>query len=260
MSLKRTSVKLLSWLYPYEDQQKELVSPELAISEVSLLLPEISGGGQRSLVSLLEKQQYVVRYRSQGASYLQITSHGREALEAQFPVFRFLHEPWNGTWSLIAFLEAPKNDPQFRYLRSRLIQERAAQFKPGLYLYPGKLNAELSVLLKRMYVGALVVWQSDEWQFGDERHIVSEIFGFSDLLSALSGASKEIDELLSKISDEKRLTEKGKEIKSSIFKVLNRLVEVMEQDLGIATFYFPQVESMKKILYRLHWAYKEVER
>jgi len=271
MSLKRTSAKLLSWvcgpsflalepaaeaslLNPsWSEQQPRRPlhgdsRPYLNFEDVSLFLPELSASGRRSLLSLLIKQNLLERGPSlqggHGGETLLATQHAFDALEQQFPVFAFLRQPWQGRWTVIAFLESPQADPQFRHLRTKLLAFKAGQVKPGLYLYPGDLPTELMILLKQLYVGSVVVWDMSSWRFGDERRIVSSAFHFSDRIQALSGVSSEIDQLLGVRDPEKGLTQLKKK---QLFMVFDRFQSILEEDVGILPFYYPQLPSYRHI-------------
>lgn len=287
MSLKRNSVKLLSWLYQPENSVITMRSviksleatgfrlpesyeypdrPYLLHSDIPLLLPEISLAGQRSLTGLLQKQQLLEKRlglqsmhgskqlfkAKEISSSLYGTSYSRDALRAQLPVFSFIDTQWEGKWTILVFLDSPKSDPAFRYLRTKLLAIKAGQLKSGVYVYPGQLPESILLQLKQLYVGSVVVWQTNEWRFGDERQIVGSIFELSDAFSSLSGVSSELYELLMGVDSQKGLTRRQKQ---ALFMVFDRFVSHIENEIGILPRYFPQVSQYAELLYVFHILY-----
>lgn len=259
MALKKNSVRILSWLFPGHEPRW------LATEDLPFLLPELSSGGQRSLVAflikenLLEKVPYELVRESKSSSIngkstqvLRATEYAKVALRAQFSSFRFFDEPWQGQWSVISFLDSPKSDLQFRYLRTRLLAHNAGQLRPGTYLYPGELPSELMHQLTQLYVGSVVVWQTKSWRFGDERHIVGSLFGLQDTAQSFSSISSQLLGLLVKDGAQKSLT---KQQKSTLFMVFSRWVATMEESAGIYSWYFPQVKTPENLLSEFHSIY-----
>ncbi len=281
MALKHSSIKLLAWLFQPEkhathevihsatlenikkkgleipEKFTTLTRPYLDYSDLDIFFPELTQAGQRSLISLLKSQLYLekssIASRPAASSGLvpgastsvYSTGYARDALKAQFPVFSLIDAPWQGGWSIIIFLDSPKSDPQFRYLRSKLIGYKASQLKSGVYLYPGQLPDECLLLLKQLYVGSVVVWQTDTWRFGDERQVIMTLFNLSASFSVLSGISNELYQLLAIVDVQKGLTKRQK---AMLFMVFNRYVVLIEQEAGILPRYFPQAEEYSHIL------------
>lgn len=284
MALKHSSAKLLAWLFQPEqhathevihsrtleniekrgiqvpDQFRHLTRPFLEYSDLPLFFPELSQAGQRSLVSLLKSQLYLEKSVASDAigfrknalygvagteTVLYGTGYARDALKSQFPVFSLVDAPWQGGWTVILFLDSPKSDPQFRYLRSKLIGYKAALLKPGVYLYPGTLPEECFILFKQLYVGSVVVWQTDSWRFGDERQVIMTLFNLSASFSIISGISNNLYKLLASVDSEKGLTKRQKE---TLFLVFSSYVSAIGDEVGILPRYFPQVDEYAQIL------------
>lgn len=275
MALKKNSLKLLSWLY-FDSSIRSSVAdhsqvqqPAILTSDLPYFFPELTSGGQRSLISLMVSDSLIERVpyspsvasgllvpseaHKQGSNLVVATTNGVDLLSRQFPAFKTIVKPWKGVWTVIAFLEAPKSDPQFRYLRSKLLTAQAGQMKAGLYIYPGDLPEDIFVQLKELYVGSVVIWQTSQWRFGDERNIIGTIFGVHKTMQALSGVSNDLDLLLSSADAQKGLTEKQKK---KIFMVFDRFYEIIIQDSGIFSWYFPQAKKISEILYDFHRLYE----
>lgn len=259
MALKKNSVTLLSWLYPGKEPRW------LSTEDLPYLLPDLSPGGQRSLVALLIKENLLekvpfelisdsmdTRTKNKSCQVLRATEYAKAALRAQFSSFRFFDEPWQGQWSIVSFLDSPKSDPQFRYLRTRLLAHNAGQLRAGTYLHPGELPAELMHQLTQLYVGSVVVWQTKNWRFGDERHIVGSLFGLQDTAQSFSSVSSQLSGLLIKDNIKKSLTEQQKR---NLFMVFSRWVATMEDCAGIYSWYYPQVKTPENLLSEFHYIY-----
>lgn len=242
--MKTTTKKLLLWLYSLDSMENRMVSSV----KLRLILPELKKSGYRSLLNLLKNQHYIFTESSQ-ASFdvaedlgimIGLTSHGRNALEAQFPVLKTIVTPFVGDWSLITFIEAPSSDKQFRYLRQFLLNSHCGQLARGAYLYPGALPVEVMNTLNKLYVGKVVVTGLKSWNFGDERSTIDAVFHLSDLKSGYSGISKEVHSMLRKSNGQKSIENRDK---TSIHMVFDRLVELLSQDLGLLLYYSPDVRS-----------------
>lgn len=257
---KHSTHAVLTWLYfknqGYLDQ-----------ADLPLLLPSLSKGGVRSLLSLLVRDKLVekldpslmgemvpVSLRN-SQTLLQITNHGVELLRSQFSAFQFQDTSSVasvGSWSVIAFLESPKSDAQFRYLRSYMQQIHAGQLKPGMYLYPGHPSEQLLSQLRKLYVGSVVVLRATEWLFGDERTVVSTAFPIYDTAQLYSGISKEISQLLASKGTKKGLSN---EDKVALFTVFNRFMSILGDDPGITHWYYPHVPTAAQLVSRFHDVY-----
>ncbi len=250
--MKTTTKKLLLWLYNSDSAENRLVSVE----KLRLILPELKKSGYRSLLNLLKNQRYIFTEAAQKSFdstqeqglMIGLTSHGRNALEAQFPVLKSLNQPFIGDWNLITFIEAPSNDKQFRYLRQYLLNAHCGQLARGAYLYPGSLSIEVINTLNKLYIGKVLVTGLKSWNFGDERLTIDAVFHLSDLRSGYSGISKEVHSVLRKFNSQKSIENRDK---TSIHMVFDRLVELLSQDLGLLLYYSPDVKSGPDLLFQL---------
>lgn len=245
--MKQTTKKLLLWLYQTDNSQIRSVS----VGELRLILPELKQSGYRSLLNLLKSQRYLMLDNE--SQLVCLTTYGRDALEAQFPVLK-VSADWKVTgWQLITFIEAPSSDKQFRYLRQYLLANRCGQLTRGLYLYPGQLPAEVLTTLQRLYVGKVLVTGLSDWNFGDERLVIGEVFGLPDLKSGYSGISKEIYLLLKQVNQQKSIEDKEKTMIAMVF---DRLIEFLATDLGLLQSYYPGYKSGPELLTQLQDLFK----
>ncbi len=243
--MKENTQKLLVWLY--RSSESGLVGYE----QLSLLFPDYTAGGRRSLIHYLQEQHLLKTDRHGQKTGFSLTTHGREAVESLFPA---LSERYRETinsglnWYAIIFLQAPKGDQHFRYLRRQLVDNHSLALSRGVYLYPGPLPGWLQADLHNRYIGAVQVLTVKKWQFGDEQATVDSYYKLSDLVEILSGLSSEIEKLLMIKSEQNSLTNKNKQ---QLFSVFDRLFEVIKDDPGFSDYYFPQTPSSFSLLKRL---------
>lgn len=275
--MKQNTQKLLTWLYA-PDQTSESASAEAAsatsaanatstisatptanattapatftidYNQLKLLLPNLTPGGRRSLVHYL-KQKHLLRSERLGVeSQLSLTPHGRDAIEKLFPALSARRMRWQGEWSVLIFINGPKGDPNFRYLRQLLLEHHALSLRRGVYLCPGEFPSQIMNELKQLYVGAVQVLTIDQWRFGDEQSLVEQHYKLSDVIEISSGISKEIEELLKRKKEQKGLTNKTKQ---QIFSVFDRLFDLLCQDPGLTHYYYPENDSSYQLLQKL---------
>lgn len=242
--MKHTTKKILLWLYQTDKETKSLVQAR----QLRLLLPELKDSGFRSLINLLKKQHLISQEEEKGLPAYRLTSYGESLLEAQFPIFSDSMNDWAGEWTIVVFLSAPKSDKQFRYLRRYLVNENCGQLSRGVYLFPGKLPENINKLLFKLYVGSVLVTGMSKWVFGDERSLINNLFGLSDLKTTYSGISKEIDQLLKQKNRAKGF-ESG-DI-STVCLVFDRLINSLKFDLGLVHYYYSESKSGRELLKQL---------
>ena len=242
--MKQNTQKLLTWLYTPAGEKLYTATHQ----QLELLLPDMTTGGRRSLVHYLA-QKYLLRTQTVGEqTVINLTSHGKDALEAQFPVFSPALQTWQGQWSALIFLHGPKGDPHFRYLRQLLLDNHAFAFTRGVYLYPGEFPSQIINLCKEMYVGAVTVMGVSQWFFGDERLAIDEHYMLSDIVEIYSGISNEINQLLEQKNEQKRLTKKAR---LQIYSVFDRFFNILGTDPGFLHHYYPQLQTAMQLLTQL---------
>lgn len=241
--LSKSSATLLTWLHSaYVADKRPVVWQEL-----QLLFPGMTASGHRSLVFQLHKRKLLTVDQIDSDKLLTITSHGMNEITARFPALSSQMSSWQGEWSVLVFLNSISADPQFRFLRQFLLEHHCGQLSRGVYLFPGQLPAQIAQQLS-FYPAAVTVLTVNSWQFGDERSVIGSIFSLTDLCNTLSGVSREISSLLPLRNYKKGLTFQN----SSPFSVvIDRLLSILEFDLGIHKKYFPQVPSVNELLANL---------
>lgn len=241
--MKENAQRILSWLYAANTSTRWV-----PVIELSLISPGLSEGGLRSVVQYLSERKRVVTEQVGNDLSVSLTGHGMKALTDQIPVFSSSRQQWQGTWQGVFFLQAPKGDKHFRYLRRLLLAEHALPVTRGIFLYPGELPERVVFELGNSYEGAVLTAEIKEWTFGDEREVISQNAQLGDLASSYSSISKEIDSLLALEIPLKSFNDQAKLRFSSVF---DRLFWALKNDYGIFHYYFPQVEGGLELLARL---------
>ncbi len=241
--MKENSKKILLFLYPSEN---ELVW--LNFRQLHQLVPILSQTGLQSSLFLLDKKDFLRIDKTQVEWKYSLSSYGKSYLEDLFPALLADHEKWQGDWSLIVFLEAPKADKNFRYLRSYLTQNKAIGLTRAVYLFPGTITDKIQAELQRSYKNAVLVLKVSQWLFGDDFKIIGQKAQLNDHFELYSSISKEIDRLIRIKAENKAFTQQEN---SSFFSALDRFLGVLHADEALLSYYFPQVDGAKKILSKL---------
>lgn len=238
MSLKPNTARLLIFL-----SGNQWIRADKQV--LSLLLPDLSDAGRRSLVAYSVRQSWVKSEVIKGQRHLYLTDHGKRELELHFPLFSAKAEGWGGDWYLVVFLSPPKLDPQFRYLRNFLLERYAIGISRGNYLLPSFLAFDLVEEIHRSYRNEVMMFSIKKWVFGDEKSFVIDNYSLLDMEQTLSGISNQIEEMLNK---KIKYSTANDQQKNDIFSVFNRLVSVIEKDIGLLPYYFPDVARSKDVL------------
>jgi len=241
--MKENAQRILSWLYPPGKTARWVKTAELA-----MIAPDLTPGGLQSTLSFLQAKKRIRLEKVENQPLASVTTHGMRALEGQIPVFLPARREWKGQWQGVFFLEAPKQDNHFRFLRRILLNNHALPVTRGMFLYPGELPDRISFELHNTYEGCVMVVQLKDWLFGEEQEIIGSSLGLTDLAETYSGISKEIDSLL---TEEVSLIVFTDQAKLRFFSVFDRLYSALKLDYGLQHFYFPQVPNGVDLLFQL---------
>jgi DNA-binding transcriptional regulator PaaX len=246
MSLKPNTYKLFTFLY----------SPDTEFfatsQQIQKILPELSESGRRSLLSYLTKQNLISSEKRGTQAWFRLTHDGERQLEEVFPAFQTAMRQWNGDLVLVVFLDPPKGDGEFRYLRNFLVSHWSTAVSRGIYIWPQAMFEQYQRQLEPIYRSSLLVIKNGDWIMGDQRSFLQRHFAINDLVISYSGISKEIVQLLklkktvSSFSDQQKLT---------LYSVFHRLYSLIQKDSGLHFYYFPQVVDPLKLLTQLHFLF-----
>lgn len=240
--MKENSQKLLLALFPSSDESFFRLKQEIT----RYVIPSLSPDGTKSLIYHLEKKGMLEVMRLHNETYLSCTRHGVKLLRGLFPALRIETDVDDG-WQCVIFKKAPKGDPQFRYLRTRLLSDGAIALTRGMYITPQGYSEGMLHTIESLYVDSVVMFTVKEWLFGSERPIVMKEFHILDTIEAYSRTSNELFELLSKIESKKGLIEKKKDVIRSLYE---RFFEIVREDRGLSPRYFPNEISCTHVLHQ----------
>ena len=249
--MKSNSRSLLLLLYPTSASQDLFVTTKKA----RFLLPDMTAGGVRSLLHYLEKENYLSSERLVSETRYYLTEAGKRKLEQLFPALDPEWASYDGTWHCIVFQTAPKGDPQFRYLRSQVIKEKALQLSRGVKCVPRAFSDDFVSLCSKIYAQSVALFSVSKWELGFERGVITRKLALSDIATTYSGVSSEIDELLASREQKRTLTDQQKKQFLSVF---DRFRDVLAEDGGVISYYYPTVPTATQILAQLQRALSKI--
>ncbi|MCA9369841.1 MAG: hypothetical protein H6774_02195 [Pseudomonadales bacterium] len=238
--MRTTTEKLLLLTYPSTQEARGVPLDTLA-----LLLPDHAPEGRRSLLYYLEKQGYVSLVEAGETRQIILLDRGTRHVHDRFPSFSTNNDQ---EWVIVMFRTAPKADAQFRYLRSLLMQRRAACIQSGVYLLPSNSFQTIQRELQVKYDGSVLVAEVGRWIFGSSSTIGLDYFHLNDALVNLSSISRDINTMLEKINSKKRLTSK---VKMDYLSIVDRYYAVVDQDSGATKYCFPESKGVGQVLVEL---------
>lgn len=240
MAAKKNTQKILLALFTPE----QALAPVLTQEQLRPVVAEMTDSGFRSLLMYLEKQNRIYKQRVFSQNSYGLTSQGREELDSLFPALQSKWQSWDRSWMLLTFLEAPKSDPHFRYLRSILLKEQALALTRGVFIKPDTFTSETLRICQELYRGSVAIGSVQNWQMGVDNPLVSDYYDLSPLAEVYSSISKESSLLLSADVSKKGLIKKDKYFISSIF---DRFADALGSDVGLLQFYVPGVAGAQQI-------------
>lgn len=240
--MKISARKILIALYSPDMSSRSIIEYDV----LAALVKPISRGGFRSIMKYLQDQHLVETTLVGRTGWARITNSGAKALERQIPALSPTRRDWDGRWCGVAFLEAPKADPHFRFLRQQLLDSGAFQLRRGVYLFPGELPASVEHECQQSYELSVSIFRIDSWLQGDPSRLLFTSDVSHSVINSSSGISKEVRQMLSKNVCWSSATDTQKQHICSVF---NRIVSLLESDYGLAHTVFPQVKSSAQVLF-----------
>ncbi len=241
--MKKNTETILQALYPAKNS-----AWGLPVSVIGDFLPHLTDGGKRSILHLLKQDGSITVTQVGQSSYAYCTDRGRQRVEQRFPALSARWDTWDGLWGCCVFVRALSFDQQFRYLRQLALKEGLFAVSRGVYFAPFPFSPVLMQELADRYAAATAVFTIAEWQFEREQSFVLRELGISDVLTAYSSISTEIEQLLAQL---RGITTASDRQKTHIRTVFNRFWEALGQDPGFASYYDPLHRSPGSLLARL---------
>ena len=246
--MKDNSKKILLFLYPTTREDRWL-----DLSSLRQVVPDLTDAGFKSLLFLLEKKQFLKVDKTNNQFRYALSSYAKSSLEAEFPALLQRDDKGKEDWKIIVFLESPKTDKNFRYLRNFLTKNKAIALTRAVFLYPGKLSELIEKELNSSYRNSVVVMELGKWLIGDEFTIMGQKAGLNDLFNLYSGLSKEIESLIIISTKKNNASDQQKQ---QLFSVFSRFVDIISADSSLLGLYFSQVETALSLLQKLQKAFE----
>ncbi len=243
--MKKNAQKILLCLYSFSKNDQIILSA----SQLKLCVPDMTDGGYRSLLLFLQRKKYLVKENVGGSLYYSLGKLGREVLRAKFPALNETWQHWNGEWSAMAFIKAPKSDPQFRYLRQLLLGDHVLPLARGVYLAAGGFSPQVINICNTLYQDSLIIFSVGEWEFGLDRPIIVEYYDLASIASVYSSIGTSIDQLLNIFNNSKNRTDQQKLL---ITTTIDRLWSGLKEDPGFTTYYFPGLLDIASLLKKIY--------
>ena len=242
--MKENTKRLLVWLYPTTGEPRFVPK-----SETTWVLDGLSSSGMQSLLYLLEKKQYLESQQLEGVLQFGLTQYGVKSIEAEFPALSSDRWQWQGEWTTVVCLSAPKTDKNFRYLRELMISHHLVGITRGVFMYPGAaLPVHLQSTFETLYPNSVAVLATPEWLWGDERSVIGLKTNLYALMDVYSGISNELARLITNFGNIKTIDHQSKLLIASLF---DRLYGALQSDFGLGRRYFPRVTFGRELLSKL---------
>ncbi len=219
----------------------------LNYEQLATFVPDISINGLRSQLSRLQAKNQVFSAIINDSACFRLSSEGRGLVRQLFPALVSGNEVELGLYHCIVFLEAKKTDKRFRYLRSFLLSNHFIAVQRGVYVIPGEISELVYTELQNRYKGSVLVFPINKTIFGDIERLIINNQHLADIVTAYSGISNQLNELLSNDQQISQLTEQRKIEFSSLF---DRFYHLLSNEAGYWQLFFPQVGSALSILAR----------
>lgn len=239
--MKENTKRTLVWLYKAGE-----VVPTFTKTQISIAAPALTSAGLASLLYLLEKRQLVESYQLSGTTLYRLTHYGNRLVESQIPALSTDRHQWNGQWTVVVGIKAPKSDQNFRYLREQLVSMQLISLTRGVFLYPGeKLPTNLQHTIETLYPHAVAVLSATQWQWGDVMAIIGHKIDITSLVGSYSGISSEVNRLIATNKTKKEIDHQSK---IEIVSLFDRLYANLQIDFGLGKHFFPQEKFGRELL------------
>jgi DNA-binding transcriptional regulator PaaX len=242
--MKNNAQKILLLLCNFPDQTPVLLTK----NQLFAVVPEMTAGGFRSLLRFLEQKGWLSKENLLHQQLFSLTEQGREALIARFPALNQRWLTWKGEWQAMVFLSAPKTDSQFRYLRQLVLSHHSLQLSRGVYLAAGGFDKAVLVACETLYQHSVVIFSVANWEFGLDRPIISKYYDLASIAAVYSSISSTTDQMLANLIENKLLTDQQK---FTISTTIDRLCQVLKEDPGFTSYYFPGLLDLPNLLKKI---------
>lgn len=244
MAIKKNAQKVLLTLFTPQ-HERSLVTPVEKLQQVT---PDLTESGYRSLLLFLEGKKLIYREKVFGHVSVGITDEGRRTLTALFPSLQNKWQTWQGTWMVLVFLQAPKTDSHFRYLRSLLLAEQAIPLSRGVYLTADSFSQRLLLECQSLYPQSVAIFSVHRWEMGLDRPLIINYYDLAAKAEAYSSTGNQLNQLLGKNQLNKNSTN---QLKNHISPLIDRFLIFLREDPGFIKHFFPDTPDASEIIAKL---------
>ncbi len=238
--MKINTQKLLLFLYFSQVKNRKTV-----YEDIFLLFPDLSAGGVRSFIHLLKAKQLLQSVIINQQTTFQITPYGELMIKKKFP---FLEQSLESrdqdvTSEKYHCLILGKPHPQdlhFRQLKKYLTQYHFSNVQRGVYLLKGEISSEFISLCQEKYFSSVLLFAVQEWHIPNIYLFMGNAKNYSDVLSLLSGISREVGDVIRK-KDSTSLRKHQSKI--DLHSVFTQVFHLLKENL---TFFYTHQQLRKE--------------
>lgn len=221
--IKENTKRTLVWLFPADEAERWLSK-----TRISLVVPQLSPSGLRSLVYGLEKNQLILSRYESGQQVYGLTTIGKSLIETEIAGLKVSTLAVQNS-SVLVFMQPPNSDRNFRYLRQFLIAHRWTAVTRGVFVFSGQPTESTLEIVQRLYAQAVLIFSVSDWLWGDLRLVIGHGSNISQAGDIYSGISRELDGLIGDVIGEKEL---DYPTKIKIVSIFDRLYSALKFDFN----------------------------
>ena len=218
---------------------------ECSYQQMYFWLSQVPSQSVRGAIADLRKKGAISIFHKQGLAQIRATVAGKESFLARFPTFQRFGEDWDEQWRIVILYQVRERGSHassvYRKLRDLLDQHGFAQLERGVYVSPWPIPHHMNEVLRSTHLnGHVLAFATRELQYGDARELASRLWNLEKTSKDYAKLSKQVGKLLAEFQLKKGLTDREKEIYSTIlfqsFQMLsldimipNQLSDVIEE-------------------------------
>lgn len=208
------------------------------------LWPDLSPGGRRSLIALLQQQRLIsVRYEGKKALFF-LSSIGISLVDEMY-FTESLQESSQG-FIVMIYPDMSLSDPKLVKLRA-LLKAQLSEVSPKVYFSRLPLTEELLSQMRRHYFSCGVVVSLREWLLGEPISFENYYLHRKISDDSLSGVSREVEQLI----DEKILfSDANHQSNMRIFSLFDRIMTIFDSNAELKQYSIYNTSPATELLRR----------
>ena len=199
---------------------------ECSYQQMYFWLSQVPSQSVRGAIADLRKKGAISIFHKQGLAQIRATVAGKESFLARFPTFQRFGEDWDEQWRIVILYQ---------------VRERGSHASSVYRKLRDLLDHHMNEVLRSTHLnGHVLAFATRELQHGDARELASRLWNLEKTSKDYAKLSKQVGKLLAEFQLKKGLTDREKEIYSTIlfqsFQMLsldimipNQLSDVIEE-------------------------------